>query len=815
MARLLTIAVLVIGITSGACGLTVDATKFRALGAPDDVCLAIQSAIASLPPSQAGAVIIDAREFTPSATTTLVSDNHLVCSVNPFTIASNNNPLVLAFGGFSGAAMHLGSPGSAGGVVLLPGLTIETSVSWIVPGNWSVIGEGAGNTVIQATYTVLSLPSTSVSTSSTSTTVTGNTGIGTGWQVPGIIGLVLMACGTGCTPGPTTASVVGIVTSQAVGSSPPTLTLSSTSQASLLAGSPYTFLGPIMEWATTTACTSGSCAGLVAKNTFGSVVEDVGLDCASVANCIPFWDQYGQERSQLKRVSMKGFKLMGLGVYTGNSQNGGPFDDLQMTMDAAATSNTICVELGGKLGAAPMRGIRGLTCTAPSGGANGGTGVDVNSPNFTLSDAHFESMGTGVEVGAFNNVSGILINNVTGGGQLPNDVHVTTIVDISNTNAGVASPTADIKASNISQPAVACTPTCATLIDHISGTGTSNTVTEAQLGFYDLGDGTGAAPNSTRPVLTTSSSVNGNLNALTLGVAGATTGTLSLASSGGGTAALTTASTASSQTHTLPANTGTIAETNLQQSFSALQTFQAGSGPCTTLSSAYTGQSANTGWSSISTGGVGWCSAGSLPSALSASGTEYGNTSGVQFGSSTSANSSAEGGVGTKGKAVVTFDTNTPGNASGFYKSSQILQVASNTTTTGATLGLIAGLAFTAPTNLAANWSYHCSIAFSVNSAATVSFGIQGANFAPTYLMGMGNMYTALSNANAQGVQIASGTTSKIVVSGAVPTTTILFMQMDGTLEAASNSTPTTLNIMDATSAGTLTVFRGSFCTLN
>ena len=64
---------------------------------------------------------------------------------------------------------------------------------------------------------------------------------------------------------------------------------------------------------------------------------------------------------------------------------------------------------------------------------------------------------------------------------------------------------------------------------------------------------------------------------LTIGVPGTTTGILKIASSTAtGSVSLTPASAASNVTATLPANTGTIAELNLAESFSAIQTFAGG-----------------------------------------------------------------------------------------------------------------------------------------------------------------------------------------------------------------------------------------------
>jgi hypothetical protein len=315
-----------------------------------------------------------------------------------------------------------------------------------------------------------------------------------------------------------------------------------------------------MAWATTNQCTFGTnCSGVLVTNTTGSVIQDIGFDCkvnakstnSPVAGCVPFWDEYGQERSQLKRLQMSNFATqssganfpsIGLGIYTKNAQNGGPFEDLQMQPGTNTDPTTSCVEVGGNgVGTSlAIRGIRGLTCTGPSG--QNSVGVDINTQNFALSDVHFENLGVGVEIGRYAAATGVSVEDVTGG-LFTTSTQVTTMVDISSAFASSSPATSDISLTAIYQPYTASGQF--SVNDHING----NAATEAVVAAYVLGDGTGTGSTSTRSVLTTSSTVNGKLNALTLGTAGSTTGTLLIASSGGGTAALTTTSITSSQTH--------------------------------------------------------------------------------------------------------------------------------------------------------------------------------------------------------------------------------------------------------------------------
>jgi hypothetical protein len=322
--------------------------------------------------------------------------------------------------------------------------------------------------------------------------------------------MVLLVCGvTSCSADPTTAVVAGIVTYVDIVSGTH-LSISSNALTTTSGGSNgYAFFAPLMAWATTQACSGTGCQNLTLnKQTFGSVIQDVGLDCSGISGCIPFWDQYGQERSQLKRLHIQGFSGIGVGIFSSNAQNGGPFEDIQMGITASASS--ICVEVGGVLagGTAPMRGINGLTCTGNTGTT--GTGVDINS-NFSISHAHFENFATGVEIGKLAATSGVFVEDVTGGIA---GVNVPTLVDISSAFTSGGAQTSDVNVVDIFQPNSGNT----TLSDNISGTST----TEAILPFYSLGTGTGSGASSTRPVLTTSSTLNGSVHSL--GFLGSTSG---------------------------------------------------------------------------------------------------------------------------------------------------------------------------------------------------------------------------------------------------------------------------------------------------
>jgi hypothetical protein len=519
MSRLLAISLLCLFLAPRASAqhLWIDASQFN----QKDICVDIQAAIAALPivadsPVVTAGIVIDARNFTPPSSGT--TSGTLSCSVNPFAIFNDAaNPVVLVNQGTgSGTAP---TPGYQGGIVLLPGFTIATDVPWLVPQSWSIIGQGGRVTFLVPSGNFPNTLTTSgtVTTSGTSSTnVMGSSGT---WSSK-IVGSVLFACPSGCTASYQTATEVGIVTNQA---SPISLYLGSA--VTLANNSLYMFQTPLLAWASTTNCPS-SCQGALQGNTTGSVIQDIGLDCSelgqgmsAVPGCLPFWDQYGQERSQLKRIRITNFSGLGIGIYTTNAQNGGPFDDIQMASGFGAIApTTTCVEVGGTgLGGPPpggqgqpfMRGIRGLTCTGPTTlPAAVGTGVDINTQNFTLANAHFEDFNVGVEIGSLTSARGISVTNVTGGGNAQYDNEIVDIASLCGTNSGAncqSFATSDINIQDIYQPST--TSGVVALKDNISGT--PRMTTEATLGLYNFGDGSGSAtaPPNTRPILTTSSSI--------------------------------------------------------------------------------------------------------------------------------------------------------------------------------------------------------------------------------------------------------------------------------------------------------------------
>ena len=186
---------------------------------------------------------------------------------------------------------------------------------------------------------------------------------------------------------------------------------------------------------------------------------------------------------------------------------------------------------------------------------------------------------------ASTDMGGVVYSNVTGGGTV-------TIPAISSTvfAAGMSLTVVNYSASTA---AISTTPTVNAGGGCVSGTGipaastweivsNGTTLDCNQTISTGGGGGSGTVASSTSgqiPVYTAATTVTGSANAtltagaMTLGVSG-TAGSVKMGNATSGTVTLQPVTGAlGAVTASLPANTGTIAETNLAETFSALQTF--------------------------------------------------------------------------------------------------------------------------------------------------------------------------------------------------------------------------------------------------
>ncbi len=149
-----------------------------------------------------------------------------------------------------------------------------------------------------------------------------------------------------------------------------------------------------------------------------------------------------------------------------------------------------------------------------------------------------------------------------------------------------------------------------------------------------------------------------------------------------------------------------------------------------------------------------------------------------------------------------------------FTTSPMTVRVASNFTTTSATLTPLTGLTWALPSNGTLTYSFSCEGSFSNSAAsATVAWGIStSANVT--------NLNAAVLNANSPST-IATGSLVNVTAAGSntigsqtLPSMgagTKLHWHLSGTIENQA-STANTIDILADTSSGTLTVYRGSFC---
>lgn len=198
----------------------------------------------------------------------------------------------------------------------------------------------------------------------------------------------------------------------------------------------------------------------------------------------------------------------------------------------------------------------------------------------------------------------------------------------------------------------------------------------------------------------------------------------------------------------------------------------------------------------------------------------------LQLASGNSLNFNADTAITRLAAGVFAVGTTASGNTTGFVKTAQTLQVVTinytTSATTLATAGVVTGLNFTAPANVASNWSFRCDLIYSQATAAAADlFGVTTAGTAPTNVLVGGEVLTSNVAVQVDGNAIITTATSTTVVtatpsaSGAIGTSADMFVaHLWGTVEAPSSATPTQVGISIASGAGAdaLTVYRGSSC---
>jgi len=141
--------------------------------------------------------------------------------------------------------------------------------------------------------------------------------------------------------------------------------------------------------------------------------------------------------------------------------------------------------------------------------------------------------------------------------------------------------------------------------------------------------------------------------------------------------------------------------------------------------------------------------------------------------------------------------------------------VTSDFTTASVSLVTITGLSWTLPANTARNIPFSCKLYYSQATAAVAdAFGFQVATVAPTNAQVGGATETALGTTAYGDATFTTTTAANVVTFTPSAIATIFNAYLDGFIEAPSNASVATVNIMALTgnSSDALTVKRGSFC---
>lgn len=410
-----------------------------------DPCVQIQAAIYGSPSGS----IINALGFSSFA----------ACSVNPFQAPSQTNPTT-----FTGLPIK--------GLLLLPAAAIPSDVPWYVPTKWTVLGVsgyGTDKTVIQPSGNFLAnrvVVSASGGTSGCSATGTSTVTIsGTTFSnVNNLLGMFLL-CSSNASPTavPTVqnAQIGGVVTAVS-GTGPYTLTLSGSGASGTVTNTGWTINPVIMGWQPNAPV-------------FGSTLNQLTVSCATpgsgnVTGCFGFLDLTGNEGAILSNFSVLNFDAVGIGVFTAQSQNGGPFGPITLNWSASGNNSTIGIEVGGTGWNSSGGGVTGLCATgnpcagvanrgffgitllgSGNGTGNGGYGFDINATNVRVRDSHCESLITCVLIGDAAAAQNVEVDSVTG--CTSSSCAITSVADISSaySTGSAPAPTQNITLRNVAR----------------------------------------------------------------------------------------------------------------------------------------------------------------------------------------------------------------------------------------------------------------------------------------------------------------------------------------------------------------------------
>jgi len=211
------------------------------------------------------------------------------------------------------------------------------------------------------------------------------------------------------------------------------------------------------------------------------------------------------------------------------------------------------------------------------------------------------------------------------------------------------------------------------------------------------------------------------------------------------------------------------------------------------------------GWIRVSSGNVGFITAGSVQSLYAANLLQLGSGGSFAWASTADASGAAA-------------DTTLARSSAGVFSVNSVPTVAfvtSDFSTTSVSLATITGLSWTLPANTARNIPFSCKLYYSQATAAVAdAFGFQVATVAPTNAQVGGAVETALGTTAYGDATFTTTTAANVVAFTPGSIATIFNAYIDGFIEAPSNASIATVNLMALTgnASDALTVKRGSFC---
>lgn len=136
---------------------------------------------------------------------------------------------------------------------------------------------------------------------------------------------------------------------------------------------------------------------------FGVQVEHLTIDCNGVSGCIGGYNSYAQEESWFQHVLIQNYPSVGLwidgapgGTPAFQTQNSGPYEDMEILSFASGTTNTLCIKLNQGV---VSRGFHHITCNANGFTSKPTTAISVNSTRATLTNIGIQDVTQGVLIG--------------------------------------------------------------------------------------------------------------------------------------------------------------------------------------------------------------------------------------------------------------------------------------------------------------------------------------------------------------------------------------------------------------------------------